>query len=373
VTSQQPARLAVALTRVRIPLHEPFRISSGAVDAMESVIVELRTPAASGAGEAAAMGGTFYSSETPDSTWSVLVERLVPRLLEGGTTQLDALLELYQEVPGEPFAKAGLEGACWDVRARAAGRPLCELLGGRPRPIASGVAIGIYASVGELLERVERFVREGYQRVKIKIEPGWDVEPVSAVRRRFPGLPLMVDCNAAYTIDDLAVFEAIDRFDLMMVEQPLGRSAFADHAVLQKRLRAPICLDESAESLAALDEIVRCGSGRIINIKVQRVGGLEIARRMHDRAAAAGLPCWLGTMPELGVAAAQGLHLATRPGFVYPTDVEASSRWFVDDLVDPPIEIDPQGWIHLPAGPSTGFALAPSKLERWAVRREVFE
>jgi O-succinylbenzoate synthase len=364
----------IELTRVRIALHEPFRISSGSVSEKESIVVRLETAAGEvGFGEASPMGGAFYSSETPDSTWEALARVLAPRLLELRAVDLASLLEIFDEARGEPFAKAGLEGAYWDACAQRVGLSLCELLGGRARPIPSGAAIGIYDTVGELVDRVERYAAQGYRRVKMKIEPGWDLEPVAEVRRRFPKLPLMVDANAAYSLRDAEVFERLDRHDLMMFEQPLGAAALEEHAELQRRVRTPICLDESADSPQALESILALGSARILNIKVQRVGGLEIARRMHDRCAAADLPCWLGTMPELGIASAQGLHLATLPNFTYPTDVEASSRWFVDDLLDPPIEIDRQGSIHLPAGAGSGYRVDRAKLERYAVRTETLE
>ncbi|PYU97901.1 MAG: hypothetical protein DMG10_29650, partial [Acidobacteria bacterium] len=209
----------------KIPLHEPFRISSGAVSEKECIVVEMRADEGVGFGEASPMGGPFYSADTPDSTWKALAEQLVPRLAGCEKLRLQDLLSVFEETPGEPFAKAGLEGAFWDAGAQHLGRPLFELLGGRRRPIPSGVAIGIYPSLEELLARVERYMREGYQRVKIKIQPGWDIGPVRAVRERFGPVPLMVDANAAYTLRDATVFEQLDRFDLMMIEQPMAADA----------------------------------------------------------------------------------------------------------------------------------------------------
>jgi O-succinylbenzoate synthase len=211
-------------------------------------------------------------------------------------------------------------------------RALCELLGIERRPVPSGVAIGIFETIDELIERVQRYVTEGYQRVKIKIQPGWDVEPVAAVRAEFPRLPLMVDANAAYTLDDLHVFRELDRFQLTMIEQPLAANAIEDAGELQAQLTTPLCADESAESLTALDQLIKDRAARIINIKVQRVGGLSEALFMLKAACAAGLQCWVGTMPELGIASAQALHLAMHSAFSYPTDIEASSRWYVDDV-----------------------------------------
>jgi len=342
----------VILHWVRIPFLEPFRISNGSVEVKDSIVVEAREGSLAGFGEASPMAGSFYSPETPESTWDDLA-RAIPA----------------KEAPREAFARAGLDGARWDLECRRAGEPLWRLLGAVPRPIPSGVAIGIFDTIEELVERVGRFLAEGYRRVKIKIQPGWDVEPVRAVRERFGNVPLMVDANAAYKLEDLAVFRELDRFGLIMYEQPLGREALEEMAELQRQVRTPVCADESAESIEALDRIVRLGSARIINIKIQRVGGIGTARQMHDRAREAGLDCWLGTMPELGIAAAQGLHLATLPGFTYPTDVEASARWYADDLVDPALAIDRDGWIHIPPGPGSGFEVNRGRLERYTVRR----
>lgn len=349
----------VTLHWVQIPFLEPFRISNGSVSVKDSIVVEAGADGATGFGEASPMAGSFYSPETPESTWEALADRLVPRVLEGAAIDPEE---------GEPFARAGLDGALRDLECRRTGTPLWRLLGSEPRPVPSGLAIGIFDTIDELLDRVARYRAEGYRRVKIKIQPGWDIEPVRAVREKFGSIDLMVDANAAYTLGDLPVFVELDRFGLMMYEQPLGGKALEEMAELQRQVRTPVCADESAESQGVLEEIIRLGAARIINIKIQRVGGLAAARQMHDRSRAAGLPCWLGTMPELGIASAQGLHLATLPGFTYPTDVESSARWYCDDLVDPPIQIDPSGYLHIPA---EGFQVNRERLERYTVKKLV--
>jgi O-succinylbenzoate synthase len=361
--------LSAELRRVAIPLHEPFRISSGSVEVKESVTIELQRDGHSGFGEASPMPGTFYSPETPESSWLELQDRLIPFWLARGGDHPEEISSCLEEVSPDPFARAGLEGACWDLLCQEQGKPLWEMLGCENRPAPSGVAIGLYDTIEELLERVERFLGEGYRRVKIKIQPGWDIEPVRTVRERIGDFPLMVDANASYTIADAKIFEELDRFRLLMYEQPLAKGALEEMAELQRRVRTPICADESAESMAALEEILRLGSARILNIKVQRVGGLAPARAMYHRAARAGMDCWMGTMPELGIASAQALHLATLPGFTYPTDVEASRRWFHDDIIDPLLEVDRDGYLNIPAGPGSGWRVDREKLERYTVAR----
>lgn len=372
-TAQTISIKSVALHHVRVPLIEPFRISNGAVTEKDAILVELKTERdIVGWGEASAMSGAFYSEDTPESTWAALSSSLIPAVLSAGEIDVRHFYELMRRQSGDPFAKAGIEGALWDAYAKTLGLPLCELLGARAQPIPSGVAIGIYDRVADLLERVDRYTAQGYRRVKIKIEPGWDIEPVAAVRARFPNLPLMVDANAAYSIADAAMFRELDAQGLMMIEQPLAREAHAEAGELQRQLRTPLCADESAESTEALASLIENDAARIINIKVQRVGGLSEARRMLAVARAAGLECWVGTMPELGVASAQGLHFATLDGFTYPTDIEASTRWYVDDVIAPGIEIDARGYIHLPVGSGMAYGVDREKVARYAVETAKF-
>lgn len=335
-----------------------------------AILVELADGNRTGWGEASPMPGSFYSTETPETTWEFLRGHLLPAFLSQPELDPRRLSVGFEASEGEPFAKAGLEGAVWDLYAQAEGKALCDLLGGKKRPIESGAAIGLMPDLPTLLDRVERFRREGYRRIKIKIEPGRDVELVRSIRQGFGDIPLMVDANASYRLDQKEIFDELDKFQLMMIEQPLARDALEEHAELQRRLRTPICLDESAHSLDAIRTIIRLGSGRILNIKVQRMGGLWAAKLAHDLAQATGVPCWLGTMPELGVASAQGLHLATLPGFVFPSDVEASARWYADDVIKPLITVSPDGLIFLPERPGTGFRIDAEKVARYRVRLE---
>jgi O-succinylbenzoate synthase len=362
----------IRLHWIRIALHEPFRISNGEVSERDAILVEIAAHGWTGWGEAAPMPGSFYSDDTPESTWDFLRRRLIPSFLEQPTFGARRLSDWLQGFDGEPFAKTGLEGAIWDLAANVEAKPLWQMLGGRNRPIESGAAIGLMPTAQELLERVETFLGEGYRRIKIKIEPGRDIELVRAIRGRFGDIPLMVDANASYTLEHTRIFGELDHFGLTMIEQPLAREAIAEHAELQKRLRTPICLDESAESIPAIEEIIRVGSGRILNIKVQRMGGLWQARRAHNLAQKAGMPCWMGTMPELGVASAHGLHLATLPNFTLPSDIEASARWYADDIISPQIELSGEGFIQLPDGPGMGYRVDRRKLEKYRLRLEEF-
>ncbi len=338
---------AVSLHHVRIPLHEPFRIANGEVGVKDAILVAATTDeGVTGWGEASPMSGGFYSKETPESTWQTLADDLAPALFAMGEIDPVRCADLLAGYPREPFARAGLEGAVWDAHARTIGEPLWKLLGGSAREVPSGLAVGLYPSIDELLAAIARELPRGYVRLKIKIEPGWDIEPLRAVRAKFGDIPLMVDANASYRLDEhRATLLALDAFDLMMIEQPLAKEAFVDLAELQRSLRTPLCADESAFSPDALDVLIEQRSVRIVNIKIQRVGGLHAARLMAERAAAAGLGVWLGTMPELGVATHQGVHLATHPAFTLPSDVHPSERWFVDEITAPPVVMSSPGGI----------------------------
>jgi O-succinylbenzoate synthase len=363
------ATKTVVLHRVRVPFVEPFRISNGVVAEKDAILIELTTAdGIVGWGEASPMSGSFYSADTPDSSWAILKDEIVPAVFALG--QLDPAR--VRELAGDKFAKAGIEGALWDAYAHTRKMPLCDLFGIKRRAVPSGVAIGIFDTIDELLERVRHYVSEGYQRVKIKIQPGWDVEPVAAVRAQFPEVPLMVDANAAYTLTDLQIFRELDRFKLMMIEQPLAAGAIAEAGELQANLKTPLCADESADSLDTLDQIITNRAARIVNIKVQRVGGLSEALLMLQTARAADLQCWVGTMPELGIASAQALHLAMHPDFSFPTDIEASSRWYLDDVVEPAITINGGGHIEVPDGPGAGYKVASEKVQRYTIAVESF-
>jgi O-succinylbenzoate synthase len=359
------------LRRVKVPMREPFRISNGVVSEKESIIIELYSGNQVGYGEASPMSGSFYSSETPETTWDALANDLIPNILSRSISSPETFAESLNDFTREPFAHTGIEGAVWDLFANMNGTTIREMLSVPSGKIASGLAVGIYDSINELLQRIERYLKDGYKRVKIKIAPGWDFEPLVEIRMQFgKKLSLMVDANGAYNFDEhFDLLCSLEEFDLMMIEQPFAADALEESAELSHSIETPICFDESADSLKILNKIIKLHAGKIINIKVQRVGGLWNAKKMHDRAHEAGLKCWLGTMPELGIASAQALEIATLPGFVYPTDIEASSRWFVDDIIDPLITITNKGFID----DSKVYAVDRDKLERYTIQTQEFQ
>lgn len=361
----------ISLSHIRIPLIEPFRISNGVVEEKDGIIVGVHAGGIDGYGEASPMAGSFYSSETPESTWNDLCDTIVPRLLRDRPEGVERVNGILDQIGGNPFARAGVETAFWDVEGQRSGLPLFRMLGGEREEVECGLAVGIYPSVPEMLRVVERYLSDGYRRLKIKIQPGWDVEALRAVRGEFGDIALMVDANCAYRVTDLEHLRRLDDFGLMMVEQPLPKDDLEGHARLQAAMATPVCLDESATDLSTIERAIALKSCRIVNIKIQRVGGLLAARRIHDLCSARGIPVWGGTMPELGIGSAQTVHLATLPNFLYPTDVQSSLRWFVDDCIEPLLEAR-AGMIRIPPGEGNCYRLDAKKVSRYLVRSENF-
>jgi O-succinylbenzoate synthase len=364
---------AAELSIVRLPLVTPFETSFGRMTAREFVLVALRSDGATGWGECVADVDPFYSSETTATAWHVMAQYLVPVMLASAPAHPRECGALWHQVRGHRMAKAALEMAAWDLFARQQGRPLCEVLGAPARPIASGVSIGIQPSIGQLVDRVAHELRAGYQRIKIKIKPGWDAEPVRAIREAFGGVRLMVDANAAYTDADAASLQALDAFDLMMIEQPLDYDDLVHHARLQPRLTTPICLDESIKGPRVAVDALDMAACRVINIKPGRMGGFGPSIDVHDACRARDIPVWHGGMLESGIGRVHNLHLSCLPGFTLPGDIAASKRYFDRDLIDPPVELCADGTVGVPAGPGTGVEPVARRLADATLRREVFQ
>jgi O-succinylbenzoate synthase len=350
---------------------EPFRISSGSVAEKDGIVVRVETEDHVGHGESSPMSGTFYSSDTPETCWRDLHDSLIPAVLGNDFQSPLAAAKSIALLPGSNFARAGLETAFWDIEGQRIGKPLHDLLGGATKPVESGLAVGLYDDTADLLRTIERYLRDGYKRVKIKIERGRDVELVRTVRSSFGGIPLFVDANGAYDLSDLHVFRALDEFELMMFEQPFPGRMLRDLARLQREVETPVCLDESLETEQDLRDAIGLGSLKIANIKIQRVGGFSRALAIYEICRQHEIPVWVGTMPELGIGQAQGAALSTLSECAYPTDVEASLRWFQDDIVAPLLEVK-DGCLYPPSSPGLGYAIDENKLKKYAVRSETF-
>ncbi|MDX2038793.1 MAG: o-succinylbenzoate synthase [Isosphaeraceae bacterium] len=369
----------VRLDHVQIPLKEPFRISGGEVTVKDAIVVTLETSDAEGLGESSAPAASFgYSSDTPEGCFDDLVQRIAPRLIGRTVSTVEEIAEIAAEWEGcSRFAIAGAETALWDLLGKARRISIAELLGTpsevEARGVESGLAVGLYPTVVELLRSIEAHLVEGYRRLKIKIAPGRDLALVEAVRTHFGDIPLMVDANAAYDRSSLDLFRALDDFDLLMFEQPFAADDLEGSALLQKSVNTPVCLDESADTLAHTIQAIEMGACKVVNLKLQRVGGYGPSLAIHDACAARGVACWVGTMPELGIGQAHGLHLATLCNCRYPSDIEPSARWFVDDFVAPHLELNGPGLFALPMRPGLGFQVDHARLRRYHVREQLIE
>ncbi|AEV83227.1 O-succinylbenzoate synthase [Actinoplanes sp. SE50] len=345
----------VALRRVRLPLVHRFRTSSHAKRELEHILVALTDESgATGWGEIASPSGPFYSAETVESCWAVARDHLKPLTLATGWDHPADLAAVLAKVRGNHFARAGFDVAAWALWSARQGTALSAALGGTRDRVAAGVSLGIESTIDELLEQVSARVTEGYQRVKLKIAPGWDVEPVRAVRAAFPGIPLHVDANGAYPAAETGVFRSLDSAGLTMIEQPYAPRDLVAHAALQETLQTPICLDESVEEVADLVTALRLGAGRILNIKVSRMGGLTAAVRAHDLARAEGVPVWCGGMHEFGIGRAANVALSSLPGFTLPSDVSGSDKYYARDITTEPVVCD-SGFVTVPATPGLGW------------------
>lgn len=354
----------IELRLVRLPLVRPFETSYGRTCEKQFVLVRLFGEGFDAWGECVAEQGPYYSAETTETAWHVITSFLGPRLLARSFDDPGDLFDAFRQVRGHRMAKAALEMAAWALCAQAFGRPLSALLGGTRTAIASGVSIGIQPSIDELVDTVGRELAAGYRRIKIKVKPGWDVAPVRAVRERFPDVPLMVDANAAYRLEDAALLADLDAFDLMMIEQPLDEEDLVDHARLQRQLRTPICLDESIRSATSARHALELGACRIVNIKPGRLGGFAEARRVHDLCAERGVPVWHGGMLESGIGRVHNIHLSSLSNFSLPGDIAASGRYFAPDLIEPPVEVASDGTIPVPSGCGIGVAIDQERVQR---------
>ncbi len=362
----------VEIRYVRLPLKRHFETSFRRTQERHTILVTVWADGVEGWGESPVEDGPWFSAETVETAWHVLRDFLIPMMLGQEIERAADAFARMARVRGHPMAKTGLEEALWDVEARQKGLPLARLLGGVRERILSGVSVGIQDTLPELLEQVEGYLAQGYRRVKVKIKPGWDVDVVRELRRRWPTVPLMVDANSAYTLADTNRLAALDEWGLLMIEQPLAHDDLYEHSLLQRRLRTPICLDESIPTPAHARAALELGSCSIINIKPGRVGGLAQARRIHDLCQERRVPVWCGGLLETGVGRAHNVAIASLPNYILPGDISASDRYYERDVVIPPFRLNPDGTIDVPQGPGIGVEIDRDFLETVTVRRERF-
>jgi O-succinylbenzoate synthase len=348
----------------------PFETSMERTDVRRIVLVEANVDGAMGWGECVAGETPSYSPETTETAWHILRDHLWPLIKGREFASATEVWDLLAHVRGHNMAKASLEAALWHAEALQKGMPLWKLLGGTREEIASGVSIGIKESLEDLVAAVKKELAAGYQRIKIKIKPGKDLAPVQRLRQDFPRIKLMVDANSAYTLEDWPLLKQLDGFYLMMIEQPLGWDDLYSHVQLQKELDTPICLDECIHTEEQARAAIELGACKIINIKLGRVGGYTVARRIHDLCQQHGIPVWCGGMLESGIGRAHNIALSTLPNFTLPGDVTASKRYWEEDIIDPEVTVSPQGTIRVPLGPGIGFEPRRDLIEKITVRKE---
>ncbi len=361
----------ITLREIHMPLVTPFETSFGRVIHRRILLVEAEADGASGWGESVAGEGPFYAPETVETAWHIIRDFIWPILNRRELASASEVWEILSPIRGHNMAKGAVEAALWDAEAKQKGIPLWKLLGGVRTEIPCGVSIGIKGTLEELLATVESELAAGYQRIKIKIKPGYDIAPVELLRQRFPGIRLMVDANSAYRLEDWPHLKRLEAYYLMMIEQPLGWDDIYSHAELQRKLDTPICLDECIHSEEHARAAIELGACRIINIKLGRVGGYSPARRIHDLCKSRQVPVWCGGMLESGIGRAHNIALSTLENFSLPGDVTASRRYWAEDVIEPEVTVTPQGTIRVPESPGIGYMPRLDRIERLTVRKEV--
>jgi O-succinylbenzoate synthase len=362
----------IELFVIRLPLKSPYETSGSRETHQTRVIARLESEGLVAWGESVAPETPWYSGETPETVWWLLDEIAIPRLLAADLSGPNDTSRILGWIKDHRMAKATLEMAVWDLFAKAAGVPLAKLLGGTRDRILCGVAIGIQPTVEQLLERIAKELEGGYQRVKVKIKPGWDGHVAEAIRNRFPELPFQLDANSAYTLADVPLFKRIDAYTPLLVEQPLAEDDIIDHASLQRQILTPVCLDESIHSAEDARKAIEIGATRVINIKAGRVGGLTESKKIHDVCEEQGIPVWCGGMLEMGIGRAANVHLASLANFRLPGDVSASARYFDTEIIGEPFTVERDGTMKVPTGPGIGVTVLEGLIRKIALKTKEY-
>ncbi len=359
------------LRQIRMPLVHFFETSFSRTYERDILLVEARAEGVSGWGEITAGEHPFYNEEWTDASWSIALKYAAPRVVNKELVSAEDVYPLISHIRGHNMARGGVEASVWDLQARMHNRPLWKEIGGGARKeIPCGVSIGIQDTVEQLFGKIETELEAGYQRIKLKIKPGWDVDVIGKVRERFPDIRLMADANSAYTLADTSHLKALDEFYLMMIEQPLAHDDMIDHAELQGKLATAICLDECIRSAHHGEQAIKVGAGKIINIKLGRVAGFAEAKRLHDVCEKASIPVWCGGMLEAGIGRAHNIALSTLPNFILPGDVSASKRYWKRDIIHPAVEVNCDGLIAVRDEPGFGYDLDLDYIRAITVREE---
>ncbi len=361
----------ITLYLVNMRLVAPFETSFGVEHDRQCVVVRVDADGLTGWGECPAERTFGYSYETTTTVWHALKDFLIPHSL-GKPVDIAATVQLGEYLRGHNMARHGLEAALWDIVAQREGLSLSKALGGTRDRVAVGVSIGIQSSPAALLKKIEDYLAQGYGRIKIKIKPGYDLEIVKQVRAKFPKILLQVDANSAYHLPDTPLFEALDEYHLLLIEQPFGWDDIYEHSKLQPRLETPLCLDESIHSLGHAVLALELKACQIINIKPARVGGFTESRRIHDLCASRGAPVWCGGMLETGIGRAGNVALASLPNFTLPGDISASNRYYTEDIAAPLFTLNSDSTLTVPTTPGLGVTVNEKALEKFTEHREVF-
>jgi len=362
----------VELREIQMPLVHYFETSFGKTTLRRIVLVRVDAEGLTGWGEVTAGEEPLYSHETFETAWHVLGDFLIPWVLGKQWASPSEVAAKFRPIRGHNMAKAALENALWVIEAQQKGISLAAAVGGTLQEIPCGVSIGIQSSIEELLEKIAREVSAGYQRIKVKVKPGWDINVLERIRSEFPRIALMADANSAYTLADLNHLKQFDRFYLMMIEQPLGWDDIIDHARLQREISTPICLDESIHSPDEARKAIELGACKIINVKLGRVGGFTSAQRIHELCRTRNIPVWCGGMLESGIGRAHNIAMSSLPGFTLPGDVSASRRYWLEDIICPEVTVSARGTIHVPQTPGLGYEPDLDRIEKLTMRKELF-
>ncbi len=362
---------SITLRELHLPLKHFFETSFGRTESRRVLLLTAVCDGVEGWSECVASEGPFFSYEWIETAWATLRDFLAPTLMGTELSRAGDAAALLARVRGHNMAKAAIENALWDAEAKQKNLPLWQLLGGTRKEIACGVSIGIQNSHDQLLEKIETELAAGYQRIKVKVKPGWDIEVLAKVRQRWPDILLSCDANSAYRPSDLERLRRFDDFNLLMIEQPYWDDDIVQHAKLQRELKTSICLDESIRSARDAESAIEIEACRIINIKVGRVGGFSEAIAVHNACQRRNIPVWCGGMLETGIGRAHNVALSTLPNFLLPGDVSASQRYWTEDIVEPEIQVTPRGTIGVSGAPGTGYEVKKDLIEKLTVRKDV--